>query len=198
MGRVLDLAAGGLGLNKGGQSEEEAGEHFCQAQAGNTLEKAFLVLPPPSRPPAETLAFHGEVSASMCHTEVSLSILNFLVPEDHIPSCLQLAASESCLCPPVLPSWHLPLHVSLGLQAASNQDRLTPSTLSIALSPSSTSQRLFCFVTPSSPCWGAWAELCVLLFHRWTAEHGDIAEHNCEKLKSVADWRILKKGDLSA
>lgn len=181
MGKVLDLATGGLGLNKGGQSEEEAEEicsHFCQAQAGNTLEKVFLVLPPPTK----MLAFRDEVSASMCHTEVSLRTFNFLVPEDHIPSCLQFAASQSCLCPPLLPSWRLPRCISLGLQAAL---RLTSSTCSLVPSPSSTSHQLCCFVTPSSPCWGAWAELCVLLFCRWTAEHGDITEYNCEKLKSL-------------
>lgn len=112
---------GGLGLNKGGQREEEAEEvysHFCQVQTGNTLEKAFVVLPPPGSPPMKTLAFHGEVSASVGRTEVSPSPFHFLVPEDHSPSHLQPATFQNCLCAPVLPSWHLPCDVLLGLQAA--------------------------------------------------------------------------------
>lgn len=80
-----------LGLNKGGQREDEAEDfysHFYQVQAGNTLQKAFMVLPPPGPSPMKTLAFHGEISLSPFH---------FLVPRDHIPSRLQPATSSVLL-----------------------------------------------------------------------------------------------------
>lgn len=81
----------GLGLNKEGQREKEAGEvcsRFYQAQVGNTLEKAFMVSPLHCLPPVKTFAFHDEVSISMCHTEVSLSPFRFYEMEMWITSLL--------------------------------------------------------------------------------------------------------------
>lgn len=61
------------------------------------MKKVFMVLPPPGLSPMKTLAFLGEVSISMSHTEVLWSPFHFLSPEDHIPSHIQPAASL-CSC----------------------------------------------------------------------------------------------------
>lgn len=82
---------GGLGQNKEGQREKEAGEicsHFYQAQIGNTLEKAFMVSSVHCLSPLKTFAFHNEVFISVCHTEVSLSPFHFHEMEMWITSPL--------------------------------------------------------------------------------------------------------------
>lgn len=55
----------------------------------------------------------------------------------------------------------------------------------------------FAPLSHSSPYRGVWAELCVLLISCQTAEHGDVTEYNCKKLKSLkasAFEELLRKG----
>lgn len=135
-----------------------------------------------SLPPCAVLRFHWALLISLSQRITSRLVSNLPFPRD-------ASVFLSCL-PGVFP-------VMTHLGSKQPCDTSWSFTLSLVPSPSSILPRLCCFVAPSSPCWGTWAKLCILLFHHWTTERSDVTEYNCEKLKSLKallTGELLRKG----
>lgn len=161
---------GGPSLNNKWQSKEAAGEH-CSHSVEHKEESLERILP-------------------YCLALLLQSHLHHMVRSPHL-HVLRFHWALCCAAVSLVFSlWHLHWAYSTLVGPSALPLFLlhrTPLPCPAVFAPSSR----------SSPYRGVWTELCVLLINCQTAEHGDVNEYNCKKLKSLKVLvyeELLRKG----